>query len=147
MLFFSDAPLWNIMANRAWTTYNDFILLSIPLFIRMGELVLRSGMAERMYTSLNRWVAPIPGGLLHTNIASCAIFAACSGHSVATAATVSRVALPSFRARGYNKRLVLGSLAAGGTLGILIPPSILLFLYVLSTGVSIGSNCLKSQEF
>jgi tripartite ATP-independent transporter DctM subunit len=138
MYFFSDAPLWNIMANRAWTTYNEFILLSIPLFVLMGELVLRSGIAERMYTALNRWVAPIPGGLLHTNIASCAIFAACSGHSVATAATVSRVALPSFRARGYNERLVLGSLAAGGTLGILIPPSIMLVLYGLSTGTSIG---------
>jgi tripartite ATP-independent transporter DctM subunit len=138
MYFFSDAPLWNIMANRAWTTYNDFLLMQIPLFVLMGELVLRSGIAERMYIALNRWVAPLPGGLLHTNIAACAIFAACSGHSVATAATVSRVALPSFRARGYNERLVLGSLAAGGTLGILIPPSIMLVLYGLTTGVSIG---------
>ena len=138
MSVFSDAPLWNIMANRAWTTYTNWILVAIPLFILMGELVLRSGFAERMYSALNRWVAPIPGGLLHTNIASCAIFAACAGSSIATAATISRVALPTFRARGYNERLVVGSLAAGGTLGILIPPSILLVLYGLTTGVSSG---------
>ena len=138
MFVFSDAPLWNIMANRAWTTYTNWILVAIPLFILMGELVLRSGFAERMYAALNRWVSPIPGGLLHTNIASCAIFAACAGSSIATAATISRVALPTFRARGYNERLVVGSLAAGGTLGILIPPSILLVLYGLTTGTSIG---------
>ena len=138
MKFFSDAPLWNIMANRAWETYTRFLLVAIPLFVLMGELILRSGIADRMYKALDRWVGPIPGGLLHTNIASCAIFAACSGSSIATAATISRVALPAFRARGYNERLVVGSLAAGGTLGILIPPSVLLVLYGLSTGTSIG---------
>ena len=138
MSVYSDAPLWNIMANRAWTNYTNWVLVAIPLFILMGELVLRSGFAERMYSALNRWVAPIPGGLLHTNIASCAVFAACAGSSIATAATISRVALPTFRARGYNERLVLGSLAAGGTLGTLIPPSILLVLYGLTVGVSIG---------
>jgi len=138
MRVFSDAPLWNVMGNRAWTNYTSFLLVAIPLFILMGELMLRAGFAERMYASLSRWVAPIPGGLLHTNIASCAVFAACAGSSVATAATISRVALPSFRARGYNERLVVGSLAAGGTLGILIPPSILLVLYGLTMGVSVG---------
>ena len=138
MKFFSDANLWNIMANRVWETYTRFLLVAIPLFILMGELLLRSGVADRMYKALDRWVGPIPGGLLHTNIASCAVFAACSGSSIATAATISRVALPSFRARGYNERLVVGSLAAGGTLGILIPPSVLLVLYGLTTGTSIG---------
>ena len=135
--FFTEAPLWNQMATRAWGTYNDWTWLAIPLFIMMGELVLRSGLAELMYTALSRWVALIPGGLLHTNIASCALFAACSGSNVATAATISRVALPSFSARGYNERMVLGSLAAGGTLGILIPPSILLLIYAIATGQSI----------
>ena len=91
-----------------------------------------------MYRALDRWVAPIPGGLLHTNIVSCAIFAACSGSSISTAATISRVALPTFHTRGYNERLVVGSLAAGGTLGILIPPSVLLLIYGLSTGTSVG---------
>ena len=138
MQFFSDAPLWNIMANRVWETYTRFLLVAIPLFILMGELVLRSGIADRMYRALDRWVAPIPGGLLHTNIVSCAIFAACSGSSISTAATISRVALPAFYTRGYNERLVVGSLAAGGTLGILIPPSVLLLIYGLSTGTSIG---------
>ena len=138
MFVFSDAPLANIMVNRAWTTYTNFLLVAIPLFILMGELVLRSGFAVRMYSALNDWVSPIPRGLLHTNVASCAVFAACAGSSIATAATISRVALPTFRARGYNERMVVGSLAAGGTLGILIPPSILLVLYGLTTGVSIG---------
>ena len=138
MEIFSENPLSNIMANRAWDTYTRFLLVAIPLFILMGELVLRSGIADRMYRALDRWVAPIPGGLLHTNIVSCAIFAACSGSSISTAATISRVALPTFHTRGYNDRLVVGSLAAGGTLGILIPPSVLLVIYGLSTGTSIG---------
>ena len=138
MEFFSQAPLANIMSNRVWETYTRFLLVAIPLFILMGELVLRSGIADRMYRALDRWVAPIPGGLLHTNIVSCAIFAACSGSSISTAATISRVALPTFHTRGYNERLVVGSLAAGGTLGILIPPSVLLLIYGLSTGTSIG---------
>ncbi len=135
---FSDNPVWNIMGNRAWETNTNVNLVAIPLFILMGEIVLRSGFADLMYRALSRWVDFIPGGLLHTNIASCAVFAACAGSSIATAATVSRVALPSFRAQGYEERLVVGSLAAGGTLGILIPPSILLVLYGLTVGESIG---------
>ena len=138
MEFYSENPLSNIMSNRVWETYTRFLLVAIPLFILMGELVLRSGIADRMYRALDRWVAPIPGGLLHTNIVSCAIFAACSGSSISTAATISRVALPTFHTRGYNERLVVGSLAAGGTLGILIPPSVLLLIYGLSTGTSVG---------
>ena len=135
---FSDNPVWNIMGNRAWETNTNVNLVAIPLFILMGEIVLRGGFADLMYRALSRWVDFIPGGLMHTNIASCAVFAACAGSSIATAATVSRVALPSFRAQGYQERLVVGSLAAGGTLGILIPPSILLVLYGLTVGESIG---------
>lgn len=140
MKFFniSNPNLWNILGNRAWEGSTNFVLIAIPLFILMGELVLRSGVAERMYNVLSRWLVFIPGGLIHSNIASCAVFAACAGSSVATAATISRVALPSFRQRGYNERLVIGSLAAGGTLGILIPPSIGLVLYGLIVGESIG---------
>lgn len=140
MKFFniSNPNLWNIMGNRAWEGSTNFILIAIPLFILMGELILRSGIAERMYAVLSRWLVFIPGGLIHSNIASCAVFAACAGSSVATAATISRVALPAFRQRGYNERLVIGSLAAGGTLGILIPPSIGLVLYGLIVGESIG---------
>lgn len=138
MYFFSEAPLWNIMGNKAWETNTNFILIAVPLFLLMGELMLRSGMGERMYTAVSRWISFLPGGLIHTNIASCAIFAACSGSSVATSATISRVSLPTFRSRGYNERLVIGSLAAGGTLGILIPPSIGLIVYGVLVEESIG---------
>ncbi len=138
MYYFSDAPLWNIMGNKAWETNTNFILIAIPLFLLMGELMLRSGLGERMYGSLSRWLSFLPGGLIHTNIASCAVFAACSGSSVATSATISRVALPTFRQRGYSERLVIGSLAAGGTLGILIPPSIGLIVYGVLVEESIG---------
>ncbi|MCH7843242.1 MAG: TRAP transporter large permease, partial [Chloroflexi bacterium] len=132
------APLWNIMGNKAWETNTNFILIAIPLFLMMGEFMLRSGMGEKMYSAVSRWIAFMPGGLIHTNIASCAIFAACSGSSVATSATISRVALPVFRQRGYSERLVIGSLAAGGTLGILIPPSIGLIVYGVLVEESIG---------
>lgn len=138
MQVFSDAPLWNILGNKAWESNTNFILVAVPLFLLMGELMLRSGMGERMYAALSRWLVFLPGGLLHTNIASCAVFAACSGSSVATSATISRVSLPSFRQRGYSERLVIGSLAAGGTLGILIPPSIGLIIFGVLVEESIG---------
>ena len=138
MFFFSDAPLWNIMANKAWEGNTSFILVAVPLFVLMGELMNRSGMGERMYAVISRWIWFLPGGLIHTNIVSCAIFAACSGSSVATSATISRVSLPSFRQRGYSERMVIGSLAAGGTLGILIPPSISLIIYGVLVEESIG---------
>ena len=136
--WFNDAPLWNIMSNKAWEGNTTFILVAVPLFILMGELMNRSGMGERMYAGITRWIWWLPGGLIHTNIVSCAIFAACSGSSVATSATISRVSLPSFRQRGYSERMVIGSLAAGGTLGILIPPSISLIIYGVLVEESIG---------
>ena len=138
MEVFSDAPLANIISNRVWETYTWFLLVAIPLFILMGELVQRSGIADRMYRALDRRVAPIPAWLLHTNMVSCSIFAACSGSSISTAATISRVALTAFLTRGYNERLVAGSLAAGGARGILIPPNVLFLISGLSTGTSVG---------
>ncbi len=138
MQFFDSAPLWNIMSNKAWEGNTSFILVAVPLFILMGEMMNRSGMGERMYAGITRWIWWLPGGLIHTNIVSCAIFAACSGSSVATSATISRVSLPSFRQRGYSERMVIGSLAAGGTLGILIPPSISLIIYGVLVEESIG---------
>ena len=121
-----------------WSTLNSFVLVAIPLYILLGEILLHSGVSERMYRSLAVWLNRVPGGLLHTNIASCALFAATSGSTLATAATIGTVALPAFEARQYNERLVLGSLAAGGTLGILIPPSINLVIYGAMTDTSIG---------
>lgn len=139
MLFFFGRPeLWNIMSSKAFDVNTGFILASIPLFLLMGELINRSGIGERMYAVISRWVWFLPGGLVHTNIVSSALFAACSGSSVATSATISRVSLPSFRQRGYSERMVIGSLAAGGTLGILIPPSITLILYGVLVEESVG---------
>ena len=139
MLFFFGKPaLWNIMSSKAFDVNTGFILVAIPLFLLMGELINRSGIGERMYTVISRWVWFLPGGLVHTNIVSSALFAACSGSSVATSATISRVSLPSFRQRGYSERMVIGSLAAGGTLGILIPPSITLILYGVLVEESVG---------
>jgi tripartite ATP-independent transporter DctM subunit len=107
------------------------------MFILLGEILLRSGFAERMYAALINWVSWLPGGLMHSNIAACAVFAATSGSSVATAATVGTVALPEARRFGYNERLFLGTLAAGGTLGILIPPSINMIIYAVLTNASV----------
>jgi len=126
------------VGNLAWSTQTDFILVAVPLFILLGEILLRSGISDRMYRSLAAWTSGIPGGLLHTNIASCALFAATSGSSVATAATIGTVALPAFKERRYDERMVLGSLVAGGTLGILIPPSINMIVYGAMTDTSIG---------
>jgi tripartite ATP-independent transporter DctM subunit len=135
---FGDRPLWDLVGLIAWNTNTSFVLVAIPLFLLMGELLLRSGESDRMYRVLAHWLSPIPGGLLHSNIAACATFSAVSGSSVATAATIGAVALPAFRARGYNERLVLGSLAGGGALGNLIPPGIAFIVYGVLMEVSIG---------
>ncbi len=131
-------PFMDSIAPVVWGVHNENLLTSIPLFILLGELLLRSGIADRMYIALSAWLGRLPGGLLHTNIGSCALFAATSGSSVATAATVGTVALPSLQKRGYPMRASLGSLAAGGTLGILIPPSVNMIVYGSLTNNSIG---------
>lgn len=131
-------PLLNSMGPVIWGVQNENILTAIPLFILLGELLLRSGIADRMYGALALWLNRLPGGLLHTNIGCCSLFAATSGSSVATAATVGTVALPNLKARGYGSRQALGSLAAGGTLGILIPPSVNLLIYGSLANESIG---------
>ena len=124
--------------TQYWSANNNFVLVSVPLFILMGELLVRGGFTDKMYRSLSDWLAPLPGGLLHSNIGASALFAAVSGSSVATAATIGTVALPAFRERGYQPRLVLGTIAAGATLGILIPPSINMIIYGAMTNTSVG---------
>ncbi|HET8747096.1 MAG TPA: TRAP transporter large permease [Ramlibacter sp.] len=131
-------PFMDSIAPVVWGVQNDNLLTCIPLFVLLGELLLRSGIADRMYVALSAWLGRLPGGLLHTNIGSCALFAATSGSSVATAATVGTVALPSLMKRGYSMRHSLGTLAAGGTLGILIPPSVNMIVYGSLTNNSIG---------
>lgn len=121
-----------------WSTMTDYVLVAIPLFIMVGEVLVRSGLTDKMYTALALWMNRLPGGLLHTNVAACTLFSATSGSSVATAATIGTVALPSLRERGYSERLTVGSIAAGGTLGILIPPSINMIIYAAMTDASIG---------
>jgi tripartite ATP-independent transporter DctM subunit len=134
---YSKLPLTLAMGEMSWATSNNFLLVAIPFFVLLGEVLLRSGMAERMYNALVLWMPWLPGGLMHSNIAACAMFAATSGSSVATAATIGTVAMGEIRKHGYSERLFLGTIAAGGTLGILIPPSINLIVYGVLTDSSI----------
>jgi len=134
---YSRLPLSLAMGEVAWATSNNFLLVAIPFFVLLGEILLRSGIAERMYNALVLWVPWLPGGLMHSNIAACAMFAATSGSSVATAATIGTVAMGEIRKHGYSERLFLGTIAAGGTLGILIPPSINMIVYGVLTDSSI----------
>lgn len=136
--FFSFFPVFPAMGEMLWGASTNFTLIAIPLFIMTGEVLLRSGIATDMFGAIDTWVRRIPGGLLHTNIASSALFAATSGSSVATAATISTVAIPQMERGGYRPSLFLGSIAAGGTLGILIPPSINMIIYGVLAEVSIS---------
>jgi C4-dicarboxylate transporter, DctM subunit len=135
---FAFFPMTGALGEQAWTTSHDFILIAAPMFIMMGELMHRSGMSERLFNALSPWFARIPGRLIHTNIAASAVFAATSGSSVATAATIGTVAIPNMDKGGYNRALFLGSIAAGGTLGILIPPSINMIIYAVLTDTSVA---------
>ena len=131
-------PFIDSIAPVLWGVHNDNLLTAVPLFVLMGELLLRSGIADRMFGALAAWLGRLPGGLLHTGIGCSALFAATSGSSVATAATVGTVALPSLHKRGYRMDMSLGAIAAGGTLGILIPPSVNMIIYGSLTDTSIG---------
>ncbi|MEY4266611.1 MAG: hypothetical protein RIS90_1146 [Pseudomonadota bacterium] len=131
-------PLIDMMGGVVWSVLNNSVMTAVPLFMLLGELLLRGGIADRMFDALSVWLGRLPGGLLHTNIGTCALFAATSGSSVATAATVGTVALPALSARQYPVAASLGSLAAGGTLGILIPPSVNLLVYGSLANVSVG---------
>ena len=126
-----------MLGDFIWEQSIEYILVAIPMFILLGEIMLRAGIALRMYNAVIQWLSWMPGGLMHANIGSCAIFAASSGSSVATAATVGTVAYPEIEKRNYHEKLFLGSLAAGGTLGILVPPSINLIIYGLLTDSSV----------
>jgi len=122
----------------AWSSLDSFVLTAIPLFILMSEILLHSGLSQQVYNALSSLVRKLPGGLLQTNIAGCAVFAAISGSSVATAAAIGPIALPQLEQRGYDPRMSAGSLAAGGTLGILIPPSIAMIIYGTLTDTPIA---------
>ena len=135
LVFIGDASMAIYVAYKAT---DSFVLTAVPMFIFMGEVLVRCGAAEMLYRGASKALAWAPGGLLHANVGACAIFAAVSGSSPATAATIGTVSYPSLSARGYDTRVTLGSLAAGGTLGILIPPSISLIVYGLLAECSVG---------
>jgi tripartite ATP-independent transporter DctM subunit len=126
------------ISSVVWNSTNSYILIAVPMFLLMGEVILRSGVSGKFYAGVVALLGRLPGGLLHANIASCAIFSAVSGSSVATAASVGTVAIPELKRAGYSPREIYGSLAAGGTLGILIPPSIVLVLYGALVEESVG---------
>ncbi|MCB4771461.1 TRAP transporter large permease [Ancylobacter sp. Lp-2] len=138
IVVYFDGVHLRMYGSQLWSSMEDYILLSIPLYILLGEILVRSGMTDKMYGALAPWLNKLPGGLLHTNIGASAIFSAVSGSSVSTAATITTVALPSFKKRRYDERLVLGSIAAGASLGNLIPPGIAFIIYASLTNTSVG---------
>src|SRR6266536_1668873 len=127
-----------VVGSIAWSNATSFSFIAVPLFIFMSGILLHSGVGKGLYTAVARWVAFLPGGLAVASIFSCAIFAAISGSSVATAATIGMIAIPEMERRGYYRPFIFGSVAAGGTLGILIPPSIPMIIYGVMTETSIG---------
>jgi len=137
-LFFTDTPVLNVLTNILWNETNSATMVSLPLFIFMGELLFRSNISVNLFKGLTPWMSFLPGRLLHVNVVASALFAAVSGSSAATTATVGKITMPELTQRGYNPSLSIGSLAGAGTLGFLIPPSMLMIVYGISANVSIG---------
>jgi len=138
MALFSDAPLGDVLATTVWGASNSWALAALPLFIWMGEILFRSRLSNDMFTGLSPWMNRLPGRLLHVNIFGCGIFAAVSGSSAATAATIGKLSIPELSKRGYPEQMMLGTLAGSATLGLLIPPSIILIVYGVATELSIA---------
>lgn len=138
MLLLSNAPIGPIIATTLWGHSTSWALAALPMFILMGEILLRSRLSQDMFTGLSPWLRRLPGRLLHVNVFGCAIFAAVSGSSAATAATIGKMSVPELRERGYPTDMVLGTLAGSATLGLLIPPSIILIVYGVATEQSIA---------
>jgi len=138
MELFGGAPAGSILASTSWTSSSSWTLTALPLFIWMGEILFRTKLSEDMFRGLAPWVRLLPGRLLHVNVLGCGIFAAVSGSSAATAATIGRISLPELKSRGYPDAIAMGSLAGAGTLGLLIPPSIMMIVYGVAAQVSIS---------
>ncbi len=138
IVLFSGAPAGAIMATTIWGQSWSWALTALPLFIWMGEILFRTRLASEMFRGLAPWLAPLPGRLLHVNVASCGLFAAVSGSSAATTATIGRITIPELQQRRYDERMVVGTLAGSATLGFLIPPSIILIVYGVAADVSIS---------
>ncbi|MFQ5774221.1 MAG: TRAP transporter large permease [Kiloniellaceae bacterium] len=138
IVLFTPAPAGQVMATTVWGASNSWALAALPLFIWMGEILFRSRLSEDLFSGLAPWMARLPGRLMHVNILGCGIFAAVSGSSAATAATIGKMSIPELQRRGYHERMMIGTLAGSGTLGLLIPPSIILIVYGVATEESIA---------
>ena len=138
MQLFSSRPAGEAMALTTWGSSSSWTLTALPLFIWMGEILFRTRLSDDMFRGLAPWVQALPGRLLHTNVIGCTIFAAVSGSSAATCATIGKMTLPELKRRGYPDDIAIGSLAGAGTLGLLIPPSIIMIVYGVSADVSIA---------
>ena len=139
MMLFTTRPVGDAMATTIWGTSSSWTLTALPLFVWMGEILFRTKLSENLFKGLSPWLSKLPGGLIHVNIVGCGLFAAISGSSAATVATVGKMSIPELRKRKYPEKILLGSLAGSGTLGLLIPPSIILIIY----GVTIEDSIAK----
>ena len=139
MMLFTTRPVGDAMATTTWGTSSSWTLTALPLFVWMGEILFRTKLSENLFKGLSPWLSKLPGGLIHVNVVGCGLFAAISGSSAATVATVGKMSIPELRKRKYPEKILLGSLAGSGTLGLLIPPSIILIIY----GVTIEDSIAK----
>ena len=138
MIMFTSRPVGDAMATTMWSMASSWSLTALPLFVWMGEILFRTKLSENLFKGLSPWLSKLPGGLIHVNILGCAIFAAISGSSAATVATVGKMSIPELRKRNYPEKFLLGTLAGSGTLGLLIPPSIILIIYGVTVEESIA---------
>ena len=138
MMLFTSRPVGDAMATTIWGTTSSWTLTALPLFVWMGEILFRTKLSENLFEGLSPWMQKPPGGLIHVNVVGCALFAAISGSSAATVATVGKMSIPELRKRNYPEKILLGSLAGSGTLGLLIPPSIILIIYGVTVQESIA---------
>ncbi len=138
MMLFTSRPVGDAMATTIWGTASSWTLTALPLFVWMGEILFRTRLSENLFKGLSPWMQKLPGGLIHVNVVGCALFAAISGSSAATVATVGKMSIPELRKRKYPEKILLGSLAGSGTLGLLIPPSIILIIYGVTVQESIA---------
>ena len=138
MMLFTSRPVGDAMATTIWGTSSSWTLTALPLFVWMGEILFSTKLSENLFKGLSPWMQKLPGGLIHVNVVGCALFAAISGSSAATVATVGKMSIPELRKRNYPEKILLGSLAGSGTLGLLIPPSIILIIYGVAVQESIA---------
>ncbi|MEM8791721.1 MAG: TRAP transporter large permease subunit [Pseudomonadota bacterium] len=137
-ILFVDAPMGLVLATTVWGANNSWALAALPMFIWIGEILFRSSLSRNLFSGLAPWLQRLPGGLLHVNIVGCGIFAAVSGSSAATCATIGKMSVPELRQRAYNDPMIIGTLAGSGTLGLLIPPSIILIVYGVAIEESVA---------